>query len=228
MKLARFMIVVGIITCLAVPVLADPVQVTTFQLTNQDDWTLEGWVEELSTAPHSQEQLISSQDVTWEGHIPCPVEYGGQGAVQVEITNLTTRYFPDLYYVADVLPDGGPLTTLTNFDEMVGDVSTGPAQSGLAFKIDSIGLNTPLVFESMTQDDVFEPGEIWQFIIQEYANTLGLPPSALGSVGAPPLGAIAAASAGDSVSSGSVITPEPATLSLLVMGGLGLLRRRRK
>ena len=212
--------------------LADPVQVFTEQDSHQDAWALEGWVEELSTAPHSDKQLISS---SWQytPYVPCPLDYQGGINVEVTITNLTNRAFPELYYVGDV-HDYGLETSLTNLDEWVGDVTPANApwiMPGMAFKIDSFGLNTPLIFESITPDNVFEPGETWKFVIQEYANTLGNSPAALGSVGPAPFGAIAQASwfgkDPGGRSSGSIITPEPATICLLGLGGL-LLRRKKR
>ena len=145
---------------------------------------------------------------------------------QVRITNLTNRYFEDLYYVGDVHDTPTYETTFTNVDELVADVSPWHTFNvpGLAFKIDAIGLNTPLVSESMNPDQIFEPGEMWEFVIQEYNNILGNSAAALGSVGPAPWGAIAQASQLDSVSSGSIIVPEPATICLLGLGGL-LLRR---
>ena len=82
------------------------------------------------------------------------------------------------------------------------------------------------IYQLKTPDQIFEPGEIWEFVIQEYSNILGNSPAALGSVGPAPFGAIAQASQLDSISSGSIITPEPATICLLALGGL-LLRRRK-
>ena len=217
--------------------LADPVQVVTEQSPLQDNWALEGWVEELSTAPHDAiRQLINSVQIPWQGHVPCPQDYLNELAgttVQVAITNRTHRHFEDLYYVGDVHDYPGILeTTFTNVDEWVADVTPGNQWTapGLAFKIDAVGLNTPLVFESMTPDQIFEPGETWEFVIQEYANiwgAAGLPPSALGSVGLAPYGAIAQASMLDQISSGSIITPEPATIAMLGLGGLAMLRRRK-
>ena len=211
--------------------LADPVMVASEQDAHQDDWALDGWVEELSTQPwNTMDQLISSQLVNWTYHVPCPQDYQGQASKnrQVRITNMTNRYFEDLYYVGDV-HDYGFETTFTNVDELVADITPGNTWNapGLAFKIDAVGLNTPLVFESMSPDQIFEPGESWEFVIQEYSNSLGNSAAALGSVGQPPYGAIAQASLFDSVSSGSIITPEPATIVLLGLGGLALLRKRR-
>jgi hypothetical protein len=211
--------------------LADPVWVQQIHNPAQDDWTLPEEVEELSTAAHKGEQLIASQDVPWGGHIPCPVDYRNEtmGTTrQVWIQNLTSRSFYAIYYVGDV-HDIGLETTFTNVDEDVADVSPWHTNNdpGLAFKIDAVGNNTPLVYED-NPNGIFEPGEVWEFVIQEYSNTLGLPPSALGSVGPAPWGAIAQASMQDTISSGSIITPEPATIALLGIGSLVVLRRKRR
>jgi hypothetical protein len=124
----------------------------------------------------------------------------------VTITNQTGIDWYWLYYVAD------PETTLTNMD--------GTVNGCLAFQIDKVGKNTPLVYESIAQDQVFEPGETWKFVIQDYSNTTPLPASAFGSIG------VGNGSGKDTVSSGSII-PEPATALLLVGGALALIRRRR-
>jgi len=196
------------------PAVSEPVEVYTEQDPIQDDWFLDGWVDELGNQPaFPTEEWITSQQVTWEGHIPCPSEYQGGGAVQVSITNMTGRDWPDLYYVSD------PETNLTNIDEWVGQVGDPIPEE--AFKIDSVGVNTPLVWESFAANDIFEVGETWWFVIQEYGNTLGGPPHHFNSVG------IASFSAGWPPSTGSIITPEPATLTALVIGGLLMGRRRR-
>ena len=231
MNTRMMILAIACLAALAIPVEADPVQVYTEPSSLQDDWVVEDWVEELSTCPHCDEQLISACEVQWEGHIPCPEDYEGIGTnVQVRITNLTNRDFPDVYYVGDVHDDGSFETMFTNVDELVGDI-TPPGNTpapGLAFKIDAQGKNTPLVYESIAPDEVFQAGETWEFVIQEYWNMFALSPACLGSVGTAPYGAIAQASMCDTVSSGSIITPEPMTLSLLAAGGLALLRRKRK
>jgi len=99
----------------------------------------------------------------------------------VEITNLTPDFWTDVWYVTD------PETTITNFDGFVNGEQ--------AFKIDSFGANTPLFFESLAGDGVFEPGERWTFLIDDYFNTLAIPPSLMDSFGVP----------SGSVSSGSII-----------------------
>ena len=134
----------------------------------------------------------------------------------VVMTNLTGRFLSDLFYVGD------PETRLSNVDG-VGEGGGSPGISGLAFRIDSIGANRPLVFESLTPDGIFEPGETWQFIVQDYGNLLGLAPDSFFSIGM----------AGDSTaivqsSAASIVrmVPAPGTLALLG-GSLAFARRRR-
>ena len=127
------------------------------------------------------------------------------------VTNLTNRTVP-LWYVAD------PETTISNFDGWIGNV--GLADEEEAFRIDSVGINRPLVFESLFADDLLQPGETWHFILQDYANAMGNGPAQMASQG------VASLSGGDILSSGSLV-PEPATLGLLCLGGLALLRRKK-
>jgi hypothetical protein len=128
---------------------------------------------------------------------------------RVSITNLNGIAFSDVWYVAD------QDTTLTNADGLV-----APGVS--AFKIDTAGSNTPLVFESILADGIFAPGETWDFIIQDYANIFSLSAAELDTIGVPEAGTL---------SSGSIIAvpvPEPTTAALLGLGvfGLALARRR--
>ncbi len=133
----------------------------------------------------------------------------------VMITNLTIppREFTDVWYVAD------RETTLSNPDGVAGSPGLAP---GLAFKIDAVGSNTPLVMESGPPDGIWMPGETWTFIIQDYMNTLGLLPAEIDSIGVP--------STASPPSSGSIIAypvPEPAAgISSLMIAGI-LMRRRR-
>lgn len=163
--------------------------------------------------PHDEE--ITAFDVNTT-YTPC-TEPGNEDYpfipnVEVIMTNLTNRDFPDVWYVAD--EDTG----LTNFD--------GWVNNGLAFKIDSIGWNKPLVGESLGLNDVFEAGETWRFVIQDYTNVWGGPASAFLSIGVgwgSPMGA---------PSTGSIVAiPEPGTMMMLFSAGLmGLIAfgRRKK
>ena len=208
------LITICVMLGLASSVVAYPVEVYTFNVDPiQDDWELDGWVDELGENNFPGDELIDSWEAQWQGHIPCPSEYGGEGAVQVAMQNNSGRTFRELYYVSD------PETNLTNVDEWVGQVGSSVTEE--SFRIDRVGENTPLVYESMPLNPAFEPGEIWEFVIQEYSNTLGVSGDNLQSLG------IAGFSAGNVSSSGSIITPEPGTIGLLLLGGLALRRRRR-
>jgi hypothetical protein len=134
----------------------------------------------------------------------------------VEITNLTGTYWDNLFYVAD------PETSFSNVDGLAMSYAA-PGVITEAFRIDAVGVNRNLVFESMTSDGIFEPGEIWAFIIQDYGNAFGLTPDVMGSLD------FAGASFGDSLSTGSIVqmVPAPGSLALLALGGLVTIRRRR-
>ncbi|HED52901.1 MAG TPA: hypothetical protein ENJ00_01700 [Phycisphaerales bacterium] len=135
----------------------------------------------------------------------------------VVITNLTGRFLDNLYYVGD------EFTSFSNVDGF-GEGGGSPGVRGLAFRIDSFGANRPLIFESLTPDGIFEPGETWQFIVQDYGNAAGIAPDSFFSIGmagdSPDFGII------DSSASIVRMVPAPAS-SLLALSGLFALRRRR-
>ena len=175
---------------------------------------LPDWTHELGLL-FPPDELITASDITTDVNA-CTLQYGGLQNYLITMTNMTSIYWHNVTYVSD------PETTITNDDlEFVNGEQS--------FLIDYVGNNQPLISESMNADTVFEPGETWEFIIQEYVNTNALAPSAFGSWDSVnSLGLIGSQSGGDTVSSGSIIaTPEPATICLLGLGGL-LLRRRRK
>ena len=137
--------------------------------------------------------------------------------VVVLMTNLTGRALDNLWYVGDVG------TSFTNADG-VAEGAGSPGQPGLAFRIDDVGVNRPLLLETMTSDGIFEPGETWSFIVQDYQSPLGLPADSFLSIGL----------AGDSSaivqsSSASIVrmVPTPGSASLIALGGLAAARRRR-
>jgi hypothetical protein len=216
MKWSIGILAVTVAACLLPgPAMANLVNVYTSSDPVQDDWTISGEWDEMGTAPaFVAPELLSSYYVGTESYDPCPSEKQQGVNVLIEITNLSAFSYRDVYYVAD------PETDLTNYDEWVGNAGLGDARK--AFRIDFVGANQPLISESVTVNGIWEPNETWGVVIQDYTNTLGVGPEKFGSLG------ITSASAGDLVSSGSILVPEPASLSLLVLGGLAMLRRRRR
>lgn len=104
----------------------------------------------------------------------------------VAILNTTGRPFPEVWYVAD------STTSLSNGDGLAGE-GLGPATLP-AFKIDTVGDNQPLIFESLTEDGVWEPGEVWYFVIQDFVNSAGAGPADFGSLGMSSTGSSSSAS----------------------------------
>lgn len=179
-------------------------------------------VEELGTG-FPIDELITA---TWRetDYAACPGD-GTPPNVEVEMTNMTDRDWSNLFYVADWTD-----TSLSNYDGFADDAAN-PGHEYYAFRIDRVGDNKPLVSESMTQDGIFEAGETWKFVIDDYSNVAGSAPSDLGSLG------FAGASSGFTgsdpgvLSSGSIVqftqVPGPAPVALLGLGGLMVGRRRR-
>ncbi len=143
---------------------------------------------------------------------------------RVSITNLTGRDLTDVWYVAN------PATTITNVDGYANQIPF-PVVTGenFAFRIDSLGVHRALVAESGLPNNIWEAGETWDFVLQDYFNANGLPANAINSIGVGD-GSIAA---GVIKSSGSIIAlpfvPEPGSVVLALLGGVGitLFGRRR-
>ncbi|MDP2326175.1 MAG: hypothetical protein Q8N51_19400 [Gammaproteobacteria bacterium] len=124
----------------------------------------------------------------------------------VHIRNLTATSWTDLFFVADTG------NYFNNHD--------GTILGGLAMRIDAVGVNTPLISESITVNGIFEPGEDWLFLVLDWTGPA--PPSIFDSIG------VGAGSGGFPPSTASIVAnpiPLPSALVLLV-SAFGLLRRR--
>jgi hypothetical protein len=174
--------------------------------------------------PFPKDEEISA--FAFEEHMPVCMHSDDPDSLDsiVSITNLTVpqRSFSALWYVAN------PNTYISNWDGVVGQHGSADMGSGPAFRIDDVGHNRPLLSESGTADGIFEPGETWKFVVQDYAaGTLGLDAAAFTSIG------VAGGSLGGGKSSGSIIgipmrVPEPSGLALLAIGLVAPALRRRQ
>ena len=220
-RLITICVIIGVLFAANSTSLAVPTNVFSQDLPEQDPLLVPQFVHELGTgADFPQNESIVATDILTQ-LTACPNYPYDDTAIPnvlVTMTNLTGIDWTDVWYVADGIDPFSPLeTAITNYDGLVNDA--------LAFRIDYFGINRPLVSESLAPDGVFQAGETWEFIIQDYVNVLGLAPSALASVGVPS----PSLAVGEFTSSGSIIAvPEPATIALLGLGALSLRRRKRK
>ena len=151
------------------------------------------------------------------------------GDALVGITNTTGRDLTDVWYVAN------NETRISNYDGYANDIGFAVDKNNETFRIDNditdpTGKHHPLVFESGLANGIWESGETWHFILQDYSNSLGLLADDLTSIG---VGDASFPVPGLKESSGSIIAtpsvvPEPATFMLACMGLAGMFSTRRR
>ena len=210
---------IGIVACsaLASAAIAEPIEGIYFDLPTCDSHGFLNAVEEFGDPMvFSPDEAIAHVSTFIQQPACPPTDNPGIPNALVEIVNLTDRFVENLFYVGD------PDTLFTNVDGLA-DAGVIPDLTGLAFRIDSVGLNRPLIFESITPDGVFEPGEIWHFIVQDYFHPAGLAPDAFFSIGM----ADASFTPGD-ISSASIVRMIPAPASSALFFSAMLLTRRRR
>jgi len=117
--------------------------------------------EELGTVHPIPDELISSFEVGPTPLTPCPASAGGAPDIIVSMTNLTPHTWGEVWWFGDP-----GLALISNYDGIDSGIN-------LIFKIDSVGANKPLTLESLIVDDKWQPGETWEFVIQDYSGTPG-------------------------------------------------------
>lgn len=122
----------------------------------------------------------------------------------VTIINLETIDFTEVWYVID------QTGSFANVDGTVNVAS--------AMRIDTVGVNRPLILERMTADGIFEAGESWQFVLEDYVNV-----PAADAFTTP--GVVGIADQRPNIIATTI--PEPSGLILGPLGGLAFARRRR-
>jgi hypothetical protein len=206
-----------VICCISLSAVANPVNITCAYAGGQDIFPFQNGVYEelggtanpdVSAFPADEKICVSYTTTDYRACQQNP-DLPSLPNYNVKIVNKTNYAFSGLFYIAD------PGTTFQNYD-------ANRLNGCYAFLIDNIGSNINLLSESGLADGVFSPGEEWHFVIQDYQNSLGLGFS-INSLGVPSTSL---------ESSGSIIamtriTPEPATMSLLAVGGLALMRKRK-
>ena len=195
------------------------VQGSTRDLPGCDPLPVMSIYEELGTAPafnaYPEELILASAQLT--SLVACSASTPDSDPTNdwlVTMTNLTGRAIDDpILFVVDA--NG----SMCNID---GEATDTTGQWSKAFVIDAVGVNQPLFSESLIVDGIFQPNEVWEFIVNDFAAVPGGAPafSSLGfAYGSP---------GGGSNASIVVAVPAPmaAGLGLAPLAALSLRRRR--
>lgn len=226
-KFTFLLLAAATVTVLANQTFASPTQMVHQDTPGCDFLFIPDDVEEIGDfIEFPMDESLGHMDFGTTSFVPCPANNQNLSEVVVEIRNTSGRDWAEVWYVAD----SG--TIISNYDGEANQFSFSPIQE--AFRIDNDisdpgGTHHPLISENLTADGIWEDGESWQFVLQDYFNFLGLPPDAISSIGV----GNASTSPGTGIieSSGSIIAipvvPEPATGVLMVIGLLAIALRRK-
>jgi hypothetical protein len=179
---------------------------------------------DLATFPLNEAIRMTPQHVNFTVCVP---DDGLANDYVVDMVNLSGQTWKNLFFVCD------HNVTVGNADGSVQDLTGAPGILTDAFKIDGTvtpGVNINLLSESITADEIFQPGEIWRFAVSNYM--------AVDSTGAfqQPLAITPGIFAGSTnfpqtAGNCSILAspvPEPTTISLVAIGASALLLRRRR
>ena len=159
------------------------------------------------------------------GPVVCVGDDGVANDFVVQMTNLSSIPYMDLFFVAD---DG---ILIGNADGTVQDLIGAPGVSADAFRIDGTvtvtGINDNLFGESGIVNEIFEPGETWRFMVTNVVFPASVPPTLIFDS----VGGFAGSSIGFPPSTASILgtpIPEPSTALLVGLGLVGLVQLRRR
>lgn len=205
------LITAAAMTAIASTASASPTPIASADLPNCDPLAaLPNVMEELGTVVFPADELITAVATTISLDA-CPTSDPTTPNSIVSITNQTAFSFTDLHYVAD------PNTNFKNFD--------GTINGEFAVKVDNLGINRVLIAEiGGTTALVFEPGETWELILDDWISFAGFGVTDLASIGVP-------STIVPDLSSGSFVAnlvPEPASAALLACASALLCSRRRR
>jgi len=166
--------------------------------------------------PFPSDELLDHGTIGMTNPVCLPTDNSMIPDIEVAIFNLTGRDLQEVWYVAD------PETDITNYDGFSNDAAF-PGTGHEAFRIDNAasdpgGAHHPLISESILADGIWQAGEEWRFVLQDYSNSLGLPADAFTSIG---VGDASMPLTGVIDSSGSIIAiptiPEPSSIVIAAL-----------